>query len=325
MTRPSPASSLDDLVDEIASLLEPGQREPFYRCMLSFKHLRPEDELLRLVQAIGFLALLIRDAPVAVARERVQLAQLLETSLATIQAAWEAERAYLQQLDDRLTGLPTDLAQRISPEAIARAITESLRQQFVQSGLPATADALTALSQQLAQATGPLQRAAAQLHACTGIANQAHVALDQVRASVAKVTDAAEGTIAELRQHVSVEYVRGVGLLCCAAWLFGVFGGMAFERWRDAEGAVLPQAIAVPAQVAAPSPSSSSSAAEVTSEKPAPAPARDRHREPHKPTPHGEDAKRPLMEQSWNRARTVMEQRRVRARLSRRLRDGVAL
>src|ERR1700719_3014311 len=117
MTRPFPAST-EDLFNEIASLLEPALREPFYRCMLSFKHLRPDDELLRLVQAIGFLALLIRDAPVAVARERVQLAQLLETSLATMQAAGEAERAYLQQLEGRLTRLPTDLAQGISPEAI---------------------------------------------------------------------------------------------------------------------------------------------------------------------------------------------------------------
>src|ERR1700722_6902087 len=253
MTRPSPASSLDDLVDEIASLLEPGLREPFYRCMLSFKHLRPEDELLRLVQAIGFLALLIRDAPVAVARERVQFAQLLETSLATIQAVGEAERAYLQQLDDRLTGLPTELAQRISPEAIARAITESLRQQFVQSGMPAAADALTALSKQLTQAIGPWQRAAGQLSACTGIAEQAGVAIDQVRTSAAKATDAAQWAVVELKQHFRVEYVRGGCLLCSAAWLFGVFGGMAFERWRDAEVAVVPQAIAVPTQVAAPS------------------------------------------------------------------------
>jgi hypothetical protein len=285
MTRPSPASSLDDLVDEIASLLEPGLREPFYRCMLSFKHLRPEDELLRLVQAIGFLALLIRDAPVAVARERVQLAQLFETSLATIQAAWEAERAYLQQLDDRLTGLPTDLAQRISPEAIARAITESLRQQFVQSGLPATADALTALSQQLTQATGQLQRAAGQLHACTGIANQSHVALDQVRASVAKVTDVAEGTVAELRQQVRLEGLRAVGVLCAAAWFLGIFGGVTFERWRVSRIPEVPQVTAVPTAVTEPP-----SSAEAASKTPAPAPGRDRHREPHKPTRHGEDA-----------------------------------
>jgi hypothetical protein len=48
----------------------------------------------------------------------------------------------------------SDLAERINPDAIARAMTESLRQQFVQSGLPATADALTAIAQQMNEATG---------------------------------------------------------------------------------------------------------------------------------------------------------------------------
>ena len=48
MTRPSPASPPEDLFDAIATLLEPGQREHFYQRMLYFKHLRPEDELLRL-------------------------------------------------------------------------------------------------------------------------------------------------------------------------------------------------------------------------------------------------------------------------------------
>jgi hypothetical protein len=284
MTRPSPAST-EELFDEIASLLEPGLREAFYRCMLSFKHLRPDDELLRLVQAIGFLAFLIRDAPVAVARERVQLAQLFETSLATMHAAGKAEHAYLQQLDDRLTRLPTDLAQGISPEAIARAITESLRQQFVQSGLPATADALTALSQQLTQAIGQLQRAAGQLHACTGIANQAHVALDQVRASVAKVTDAAHATVAELRHQVRVEGLRAVGLLCAAAWLLGIVGGVTFERWRISRNTVVPQVATAPNTVVEPPLS-----AEAAPKTPPPAPARDRRREPHKPTPRAVDA-----------------------------------
>jgi hypothetical protein len=279
MTRPSPAST-EDLFDEIASLLEPGLREPFYRCMLSFKHLRPDDELLRLVQAIGFLAFLIRDAPVAVARERVQLAQLLETSLATRQAAGEAERAYLQQLEGRLTRLPTDLAQGISPEAIARAITESLRQQFVQSGVPATADALTALSHQLTEAMGPLQRAASQLHACTGIANQAYAALDQVHASLAKVTDAAHATVAELRHQIRLEGLRAVGVLCAAAWLLGIFGGVMFERWRVSRIAEVPQVTAVPTAVAEPP-----SQAEATPQTPPPAPTGDRRREPHKGPP----------------------------------------
>ncbi len=79
MTRPSPASTPEDLFEAIATLLEPGQREYFYQRMLYFRHLRPEDELLRLVEAIGLLALRIREAPQAVAREREQMAQLLES------------------------------------------------------------------------------------------------------------------------------------------------------------------------------------------------------------------------------------------------------
>jgi len=80
MTKLAPASPSENLFDAIAALLEPGQREYFYQRMLYFKHLHPEDELLRLVEAIGLLAFLIRDAPHAVAVEREQLARLLETT-----------------------------------------------------------------------------------------------------------------------------------------------------------------------------------------------------------------------------------------------------
>jgi hypothetical protein len=228
----------------------------------------------------------------------VQLAQLFETSLATMHAAGTAEHAYLQQLDDRLTRLPTDLAQGISPEAIARAITESLRQQFVQSGVPATADALTALSRQMTQATGQLQRAAGQLSACTGIAEQARVALDQVRTSVGKVTDSAQSVVGELRHQVRVEGLRAVSVLCGAVWLLGIFGGVALERWRGSGIQVEPQAIAIPSPVTEPS-----SSAEATAKKPTPAPSRDRQRAPQKPQPHGEGAvpaHGTVMEQSSN-------------------------
>ena len=54
MTR-APASAPEHLFDAIAKLLEPGQREYFYQRMLYFRHLRPDDELLRIVEAIGFL------------------------------------------------------------------------------------------------------------------------------------------------------------------------------------------------------------------------------------------------------------------------------
>jgi hypothetical protein len=285
MTRPSSVSAPEDLFAAIATLLEPGQREYFYQRMLYFRQLRPEDELLRLVEAIGLLALLIREAPHAVAREREQLAQLLETSLATVHAAAEAAQAYHQQLDDRLTRLPADLAQGISPERIAGAITESVRQQFVHSGVPATAEALKAVSQHLTHATGQFQRAASQLSDCTGIAERAQGAIDRMTTSVANATDTARRAIETVRQEFHIECVRAVCLLCGAAWVFGVFGGVVFERWRGVGIQVVPPAIAVPAAVAEPS-----SSRERTPKKPTPAPLRDRPRAPHKPTPHDHDA-----------------------------------
>jgi hypothetical protein len=296
MMRPSSASAPDDLFDAIAKLLEPGQREYFYQRMLYFRQLRPEDELLRLVEAIGLLALLIREAPHAVAREREQLAQLLEASLATIHAAGEAWEAYQQQLDDRLTRLPADLAHGISPDAIARAIAESLRQQFVQSGVPATADALTTISKQVTQATGQFQRAAEQLRACTGIAEEARGAMDHMSTSLSKTTHSAQRVVAELTQQLRVEYARAVYVLCGAVWLFGILGGMAFERWRGAGTPVVPQTIAVPAPVAEPS-----SSAESTPKKPTQETPRARRRESHAPIgPANEPPNGTVMEQGSN-------------------------
>jgi hypothetical protein len=296
MTRPSAAFPPEDLFEAIGRLLEPGQREYFYQRMLYFRQLRPEDELLRLVEAIGLLALLIREAPHAVAREREQMAQLLETSLATIQAAADAGQAYQQQLDGRLTRLPADLAQGISPEAIARAMTESLRQQFVQSGVPATANALTAVSHQLTEATGHFQRAARQLSACTEIVDQARGAIDQMRANASRATVAAQSAVTELTQEIRVEGIRAVSWLCAAAWLLGILGGITFERWRGTGVEVVPQTIAIPTQVAEPS-----SSAESTPKKATPATPRDRRRT--SPAPDGHDTEPPhgtVMEQGSN-------------------------
>jgi len=158
MTRPDPPAATDDLFDAIAALLEPDQRAYFYRRMLHFRQLRPDDELLRIVEAIGFLALIIRAAPGAVAIERQHLTQLFATHLATVDAAAKTGQAYHEQLDDRLTQLPAEIAAGISPPAIAQAITESLRQAFVRSGLPATPEALGLLSRQLHGTTADFQR-----------------------------------------------------------------------------------------------------------------------------------------------------------------------
>jgi hypothetical protein len=259
----------EDLFDAIAALLEPGQRVYFYRRMVYFRQLRPEDELLRLVEAIGLLALLIREAPQAVAAQREQMAHLLKTSIAAIRAATDAEHAYRQQLEDRLVKLPDQIAQGISPAAIARAITESVRQEFVRSGLPATAEALKVVSQQVTQATGHFQLAASELGACTGIAVQAQTAMTKMTTSVANATDTAQLAMMTLRREFNLTCFRAVCLLCAAVWAFGVLGGLTFERWWIGGLRVVPEALATSAPATEPSPP-----AEPVTKKPAPLPAR---------------------------------------------------
>ena len=118
--------------------------------------------------------------------------------------------------------------------------------------------------------------------------------------SVAKATDTAHWAVAELTHQWRVEGRRTVCLLCGAAWLLGMLGGVSFERWRGAGVAVVPQAIAVPPQLAAPP-----SAAESTPRKPMHETPRPRH---ESPAPIGRASERPrgtVMEHGSNSAGTA--------------------
>ena len=105
MTRPQLVP--ENLFEAIATLLPAEQREYFYQRMMYFRHLRPEDELLRIAEAMGFLALLIREAPEKLASEREQFAEIVDRGVASIEAAHETSVQYHQQLEERLRRLPT--------------------------------------------------------------------------------------------------------------------------------------------------------------------------------------------------------------------------
>jgi hypothetical protein len=225
MTRPNSESSPDNLFEAIARLLEPGQREYFYQRMLYFRQLRQDDEILRIVEALGFLALITRSVPQAVASEREQLATLLATSIAAMEATAEASQAYHAQLQGRLTGLPQDVVKGLSPEAIARAIIESVRQQFVQSGLPVTADALSVVSNQLNQATGDLKRTAGQLSSYTDVAGQARLAIEDMTRILNNAVDNARWAANDIRAHFTIGYKVTVAMFCGGALLLGALLG----------------------------------------------------------------------------------------------------
>jgi hypothetical protein len=241
---PQPPSPREDLVDAIARLLKPEQRAYFYERMRHFRQLRPDDELLRVVEAMGWLALVIGEAPRAVARERAQIAEVLQTGLAHLDAVVAAGQTSREQIEARLGRLPQDLAHEIDPAAIARALVESLRQQFVQSGLPATAEALGAVTQQVTEAIAPLYQVANHLRIATGAAEQARVAVDRMTASLTQVTDTATAALTTVSERFRVECVRAVWVVGASACVVGVLLGLIAERMWITQRGWAPPALA---------------------------------------------------------------------------------
>jgi TolA-binding protein len=98
--------------------------------------------MLRILRAMQFLAVLMVQTPERMATERQRIEQIVADAIEALQKIRQSSAAHQAQLDQRLVQLPADIAEGIDPEAIAATINESLRQQFVQSTIPATAEAL---------------------------------------------------------------------------------------------------------------------------------------------------------------------------------------
>jgi hypothetical protein len=124
MTTPAPHETL---FDRIAALLPYENRQEFYRRMAHLRNLGPNDEILQLAEAMGYLALITRQAPVEIAAERTKIEELLEKAMAALEHSLDAHN-------------------------IAALLSESLRQQFEASGLAANGQLLRNTANDFAEA-----------------------------------------------------------------------------------------------------------------------------------------------------------------------------
>jgi hypothetical protein len=229
MTVQQPAP--ENVFDAIAKLLKPEQREYFYQRMMYFRHLRPEDEMLRIAEAMGFLAVVIREAPQEVARERELFAELLASSIQSMQASHQASVTWQKQMEARLAKLPDEIAKGINAETIAAKLSESLRQQFQQTGLPAVADAMNVQATTLRHTSKELTTA---LNEFAHPKNGAMARVNEVlRWMKADLQNAGEHIRAQMN-GLGKELYRTIVVLCCAAIMIGLFAGMLYQRWADA-------------------------------------------------------------------------------------------
>ena len=131
------------LFDELASLVPEERLTEYYRVIAHTRTLSPNDEMLRILEAMGVLALLTRETPIAIAAERKLLQNILETSASQASAVEKRMEAYTSRLESRIAQLPKELETGLDPPRIAKLLSESLRQCFQRSGLSDTGSALS--------------------------------------------------------------------------------------------------------------------------------------------------------------------------------------
>ena len=269
-----------DFIDDIAELLPAEQRPLWYRDMAHLRRLPADDEMLRIARAMGFLALVTRQTPAQIAIEREQIASILGDSVKAMQSARQDAIALQQQLEKRLTQLPEAIAEGISPAAIAAKLSESLRQQFVESGIPRTAQALAVISKQTKQIAGEFDQSSKELtDSYRGAAGEARRALNDLRTGIEYATDAAKQAAHDLTHTFLREYKWSVYALCSVALAVGFALGTLFYRWVN-------QPAPEPAPTAVVSPSQPSDDAPVTTITT----THSTHKGKRKPEPSGQAA-----------------------------------
>jgi len=228
-----PAEELD-LFDRIAQDLPAETRAAYYRELNYCRSLPENDELLRVLRAMQFLTLLMREVPVRVAGEREKLEELFRGGMTHFSATLERTAAYQGMLEKRLANLPADVAQGLRPEEVAREINENLRQQFVASTLPATARAMTAVATQLRVAVTEFGKNAAVLHdAHRGAAQHARDAIQEIEQAISEAARTARHAAEELSTVFQREFRWSLYALSSLGIVVGLGLGMLYQHWVD--------------------------------------------------------------------------------------------
>jgi hypothetical protein len=218
------------LFDRLAQLVPPERQAEYYRVLAHTKTLDPDDEMLRILEAMGVLALLTRETPSAIADERMQLKEVLEGSLEQTEAARERMLEYVRVLESRLADLPSELEAGLDPQRIAKSLGESLRQYFLKSGLPDTAQSLRVTATELTSAQKQFTEVCQHMtHPNMGIAAQVSTANDRVVYSVECRAREIDKLLNQLGRHVVRVWLPTIAT---AAFVIGLWAGIEVESFH---------------------------------------------------------------------------------------------
>ena len=226
-----PTAGEPTLFDSLACLVPEDLQKQYYRVLAHTHSLGPDDEMLRILEAMGTLALLTRHTPRDIAEERVRIQELLDHHLQFLDESQRKMLGYTRELDKRLSCLPSEVEAGLNPQQLAKLLGEGLRQHFVQSGVPETVAALQAAASAMAGAQQKLTRALLELsdhHG--GIVAQVRSANSQLLDSLEYRARKLESLVHEFKSDLLRIWMP---IVVGAAMLIGLLAGMGLQAHRD--------------------------------------------------------------------------------------------
>ena len=221
------------LFDSLARLVPDELQTAYYRVLAHTRTLSPDDEMLRILEAMGILTLLTRHTPKDIADERERIQAMLDAHLQFSDEAQEKMLGYVHFIESRLAELPSEIEAGLDPQQIAKILGESLRQHFVSSGVPETVAGLQATSTAMGNTQKQLIGALRDLtDRDGGVAARVESANRQIVQTIERRTR----TLDELVHEFKTDLLRiWIPIVTGAAMLIGLFAGMEIQGCRDSE------------------------------------------------------------------------------------------
>jgi DNA repair exonuclease SbcCD ATPase subunit len=229
------ARSEKDPLLSLAQRLPEAQDREWYGALVSYIHsLQPTDELVKIAELFGFLTLMANKLPDAIADEQNKLRNYLSEAYEKLQQEIKTNASYHQKLNERLSQLPAEIAAGVKPDAIAKAMSESFRQQILKTGLQEAQTVLTSATSDLKTTTKALDAAIEPItkrydNLALTVEKQA-TRLDSVGSQLARTADTIQSKNEQLMAEVRSWHGIWVVTASVAILLVGFFCGTTWEQ-----------------------------------------------------------------------------------------------
>jgi hypothetical protein len=219
------------LFDSLARLVPEELQAEYYRVLAHTRTLSPDDEMLRILEAMGVLALITRHTPKDIADERERFQEMLDLHRQSSSETQQKTLGYIRELEARISALPGEIEAGLDPQQIAKLLGESLRQHFLQSGITATVNGLQTTNTALTAAQKELSTALRTLSdSHGGIVAQVESANKRLTYSLESRAKTVDSLLHELKGDLLRIWIP---LACGATLLVGMFCGMEIQGCRD--------------------------------------------------------------------------------------------